>query len=171
MQQVTRIVVGVDGSQGSDSALGWALAEARLREVPVHAVLAWQFQPGWGDTGMGSMFPMGYSPGSGMVPSGLPDPAAAVSDVLDAAIGRATARDADNRREPVALTQEVVEGHAAEVLLDAVTDSDLMVIGSRGHGGFVGALLGSVSQHVVSHARCPVVVVPDRQRRATDEQS
>jgi nucleotide-binding universal stress UspA family protein len=61
----------------------------------------------------------------------------------------------------VTLTQEVVEGHAAKVLLDAATGSDLLVVGSRGHGEFAGALLGSISQHVVSHAPCPVVVVPD----------
>ncbi|MDT4903476.1 MAG: hypothetical protein QOH52_1492, partial [Pseudonocardiales bacterium] len=51
----------------------------------------------------------------------------------------------------------------AKVLLDEVTDADLLVVGSRGHGGFVGALLGSVSHQVVSQAPCPVVVVPNRQ--------
>ena len=53
----------------------------------------------------------------------------------------------------------VVEGNAAQVLLDALDGADLLVVGSRGHGGFTEALLGSVSQHCVHHARCPVVVI------------
>ena len=61
----------------------------------------------------------------------------------------------------VTLTQEVVEGHAAQVLLDAVTGSDLLVVGSRGHGGFAGALLGSISHGVLHLADCPVAVVHD----------
>ena len=53
----------------------------------------------------------------------------------------------------------VIQGNAAQVLLDVARDADLLVVGSRGHGGFTGALLGSVSQHCVHHAPCPVVVV------------
>jgi nucleotide-binding universal stress UspA family protein len=66
----------------------------------------------------------------------------------------------------VTITSEAVRGHAAKVLLDAATESDLLVIGSRGHGGFGGALLGTVSHYVVAHAGCPVVVVPDNQPTA-----
>jgi nucleotide-binding universal stress UspA family protein len=57
----------------------------------------------------------------------------------------------------------VVEGNAAQVLLDASDGADLLVVGSRGHGGFTEALLGSVSQHCVHHARCPVVVIRGEQ--------
>jgi len=53
----------------------------------------------------------------------------------------------------------VAEGHPAKVLLDAAVGAVMVVVGSRGHGGFVGALIGSVSQHVVAHAPCPVVVI------------
>jgi nucleotide-binding universal stress UspA family protein len=55
--------------------------------------------------------------------------------------------------------RQVTEGNPAQVLLDAARGADLLVVGSRGHGGFAEALLGSVSQHCVHHARCPVVVI------------
>jgi nucleotide-binding universal stress UspA family protein len=57
------------------------------------------------------------------------------------------------------VTTRVVHGHPAQVLLDAANRADLLVVGSRGHGAFAGALLGSVSQHCVRHARCPVLIV------------
>lgn len=58
------------------------------------------------------------------------------------------------------------EGNAAQVLLDAAADADLLVVGSRGHGGFAEALLGSVSQHCVHHATCPVVIIRESKRAA-----
>jgi nucleotide-binding universal stress UspA family protein len=177
-----RIVVGVDGSDGSVAALSWALKEARLRHVTLHAVLGWRSHPSWTGEGTGSMFPLAYTlPGAvplilgefGEVHEGATlapprdaaqitgaDGAAAARKVLDEAISAAVQRDGPRRHDPVKITRRVVEGHGAKVLLDEVRDSDLLVVGSRGHGGFVGALLGSVSHHVVSQARCPVVVVP-----------
>jgi nucleotide-binding universal stress UspA family protein len=68
------------------------------------------------------------------------------------------------RDRDVVTTTLVEEGHPARILVETVTPADLLVVGSRGHGGFVGALIGSVSQHVVTHADCPVVVVPCRAR-------
>jgi nucleotide-binding universal stress UspA family protein len=65
---------------------------------------------------------------------------------------------------PVVL--RIVEGHPARAILDAARDAALVVIGCRGHGGFVGALVGSVSQHVVAHAPCPVVVIRHAQAAA-----
>jgi nucleotide-binding universal stress UspA family protein len=164
--QSGRIVVGVDTSQGSLNALLWAFGEARARKIPVHAVLAWQYHPPWVDPGMGSMFPLGYQPQDGVPQDAFANATTAVNDLLDAAIRRATASDPDSATDPVPLTQETVEGHAAQVLLEGVGESDIMVVGSHGHGGFVGAILGSISQHVVSHARCPVVVIPAPQRES-----
>ncbi|HTZ44755.1 MAG TPA: universal stress protein [Jatrophihabitans sp.] len=177
-----RIVVGVDGSPGSAAALDWAIDEAALRSraqggVGVHAVLAWQYHPRWTDpTGLGSLF-LGFRPSGGGVEPYLPStwetgampPSAAemgarqedeeqvvASQLLEQALAGHTERAAQHA---VSLTGTAVEGHPAHVLLQYVTPDDLLVVGSRGHGQFAGTLLGSISQHVVNHARCPVVVV------------
>ena len=159
-----RIVVGVDASQGSTNALLWAFGEARARKVPIYAVLAWEYHEPWVDPGMGSMFPLGYQPQDGAPQDDFANVAAAVNNLLDAAIRKATTSDPDSATDPVPITQETVQGHPAHVLLESVGENDIMVVGSHGHGGFVGAMLGSISQHVVSHSRCPVVVVPVPQR-------
>jgi nucleotide-binding universal stress UspA family protein len=175
MQPDGRIVVGVDGSAGSLAALKWAMLEARLRGSTVHAVLGWVHHPTWGYSGSGGMFPPNYQPSGGPLPGGLEpslapppdtipivDEAAkgAVDDVLNMAVEQALSEDARSGQEPVIITSDVIQGHAARVLVDAAGESDLLVLGARGHGGFVGVLVGSVTQHVVSQARCPVVVVP-----------
>jgi nucleotide-binding universal stress UspA family protein len=79
--------------------------------------------------------------------------AADAHQVLDAAIDEVDAGG-------VSIEPELVQGGAAQALLDAAKDADLLVVGSRGLGGFGGLLLGSVSQQVSHHARCPVVIVP-----------
>ncbi|WP_199190076.1 universal stress protein [Mycobacterium sp. ENV421] len=157
-------MVGVDTSQGSTNALLWAFGDARARKIPVHAVLAWQYHPPSIDPGMGTMFPLGYKPEDDVPQDAFVKAATAVSNLLDAAIRRATESDPGSTQYPVTITQETVEGHPAHVLLESVGEHDIMVVGSHGHGGFVGAMLGSISQHVVSHAQCPVVVVPAPQR-------
>ncbi len=160
-------MVGVDASQGSTNALLWAFAEARARKIPVHAVLAWQFHPLWLDPGLGSMFPMGYQPQDSVPQDEFAKATAAVNDRLDAAVRTAAASDPDSATHPITITQETVEGHPAQVLLEGTDEHDIIVVGSHGHGGFVGTVLGSISQHVVSHSRCPVVVVPAAQRAPT----
>jgi nucleotide-binding universal stress UspA family protein len=185
-----RVVVGLDGSAGSATALRWAADEARLRQCSVHVVLAWQFHPSWGDPGLGTMFPLGYgaaaaqvagmpvdlssdvnvsnSPfdGDGVVPGSRRDAEAAMDNVLDQAIVDATQGiDVNPPARGLNVTREAVEGHPAEVLLRAARAADLLVVGSHGHGQFIGTLLGSISQQVVAHALCPVVVVPSEQRQ------
>jgi nucleotide-binding universal stress UspA family protein len=89
----------------------------------------------------------------------LPDFAGLGAETLDKAI--AEARNATGQAA-AEIHPHVVEGNPAQALLDLAKGADLVVVGSRGHGGFTGALLGSVSQHVVHHAPCPVVVVRGR---------
>ncbi|MDR3664463.1 MAG: universal stress protein [Mycobacterium sp.] len=161
-----RIVVGIDGSQGSTNALRWAFGEARARSIPIHAVFAWEYHSPWVDPGIGSMFPLGYQPEGDVPQDAFTKAAAAVDNLLDAAIREATASDPGSATDPVAITRKTVEGHPARVLLESVGEHDILVVGSHGHGGFVGAMLGSIGQYVVSHARCPVVVVPAPQRAA-----
>jgi nucleotide-binding universal stress UspA family protein len=150
---VGRTVVGVDGSAGSMAALEWAVQEARLRGGAVHVVVAW-LRP---QLYAGSEFGLGMNPS------------------LDADIFAAAAAEAARVTEEathfdeVVMTSAAVEGHPARALLDAAQDADMLVVGARGHGGFVGALLGSVSQHVVAHCSCPVVVVPSPHRAEPTE--
>jgi len=166
-----RVVVGVDGSEGSLGAVKWAVEEARARGCPVHAVIGWSYHPTWSYSTVGNMYP---AP-SAVLPSSwdpiMSDPPppehetevdaeAAVRNAADATVTRVLEEDEEAGRTPVKVTTEAVEGHPAQVLLHAVTPADVLVVGSRGHGGVTGALLGSVTQHVVNHARCPVVVIP-----------
>lgn len=132
------IVVGIDGSDHSVSALRWAVEEARLRGVPVRPVAS--FAVGFLSTGYEVALP------------DVADLSAATRTMLDAAVDSVD-------HEGVEVDSRVVEGHPAEVLIAQGDDADMIVVGSRGRGGFVGALLGSVTTSVVNHAKCPVVVV------------
>ena len=155
-----RIVVGIDGSKGSAAALRWALQEAQLRGAKVHAVMAWHQ-------------PVAVSDPSGMTFSLGADPSTATKIVLAAAVDAEVERLRAKSDEgcDIPITCETLEGNPAETLVRAAEGASLLIVGTRGHGGFVGAMLGSVSHHVVTHAPCPVVVVtnPSRTRRARAE--
>jgi nucleotide-binding universal stress UspA family protein len=136
-----RLVVGVDGSSGSIRALRFALAEARLRHGELEVVCAWRAPSAYG--------------GPVVVPADF--------DFNGEALGvvhRALEEASDGADPGVAVTIRTVQGPAAQILIDVSSGADLLVVGTRGHGGFAGLLLGSVSQHCVPHAQCPVVVVP-----------
>ena len=153
MAKAPTVVVGVDGSAGSAEALRWALAEARLRKSPLRAVHAWMFGYVGGTVdGYPSLGGSLDAYGSLGIDSG--DLHRAAEDLLDRAVA-----DAGTDTEGVEIERQVVQGSAAEALLTAVDKNDLLVVGSRGHGGFAELLLGSVSQQCVHHAPCPVVVV------------
>jgi nucleotide-binding universal stress UspA family protein len=138
-----RIVVGVDGSPSAGEALRWAVRQAQLTGAGVEAVIAWHLP----------LMAGGYAwPPVGVLES--TDFGQLAGRVLDSAITEALGPAA-----PVPVTRVVTEGNPAQVLLDRSADADLLVVGSRGHGGFAEALLGSVSQHVVHHAACPVVII------------
>jgi nucleotide-binding universal stress UspA family protein len=139
------IVVGVDHSAGARDALRFALDEARLRQATLRTVHAWQF--GYmGATGM-----EGFLPAVGGDLRDFRDTAEAELD--------ATLREAVPDAGEVKVERRVVEGAPAAVLLEESRDADLLVVGSRGHGGFAQLMLGSVSQQCAHHARCPVVIV------------
>ena len=146
------IVVGVDGSEASHEALRWAADEARLRFAPLVAVHAWSFIPPQpiGDPGMLAM-PAGDLPGQ------LSAESDAARIGFDAAIEEALGADAG-----IEVEQKLVEGDAGEALVAESATAELVVVGSHGRSGFKAALLGSVSRHVIDHAKCPVVVVKTR---------
>lgn len=141
------IVVGVDGSPESLQALRWALAEAKLRKTTVRAVHAWQYPR--------TMVISDPFLGGPEVDPLLIEP----SELEGAVEGRLAELVRGVASEPDAVEQRVVQGNPAESLVEASKDAELLVVGSRGRGGFSGLLLGSVSQACAHHAHCPVVIV------------
>ena len=137
-----RIVVGVDTSEGAQRALTWAVEEAKLRGAVLEAVHVWQL-PVFAAT------PFGTIP----IDTGgfEADAQKHFDDLIDAV-------DAEGLAAPVERT--FVAGHPASKLVEAAQGADLLVVGTRGHGGFSGLLLGSTSQQVAHHGPCPVVIVP-----------
>lgn len=139
------IVVGVDQSDGAKEALRFAVDEAKLRHAKLRVVYAWQYDA-IGAAGVESFYPI--------VGTDVSEVRAAAEQALEQTL-RENLRDTDS----VEVEQRVVEGRAAAVLVNESRDADLLVVGSRGHGGFTGLLLGSVGQQVSHHALCPVVIV------------
>jgi nucleotide-binding universal stress UspA family protein len=135
------IVVGIDGSEQAQKALTWAAGEARVHHAELTVVHAWSFA----------------------LAAGIPTPASSVAvDVIE----KSAQACLDTALQAVDLsgldvTPRLVCGAPAAALIEAAKGADLVVVGSRGHGGFVGLLLGSVSQQVTHHAPCPVVIVPE----------
>ncbi|MGC2380665.1 MAG: hypothetical protein WA622_26685, partial [Mycobacterium sp.] len=99
------------------NALLWALGEARARRIPVNVVFAWEYHPPWVDPGLGSMLPMAYQPEGGVPADEFADAATSVEKLLDAAISKVTESDPDRASGQVPLTREMLQGHAAQVLL------------------------------------------------------
>jgi len=137
-----RIVVGVDGSPSSKAALAWAVRQAERTGGTVEAVIAWHYPVVLGTP---------FGPASVLPETDFAEVAARV-------LSQVVSETADPAG-PVKVSSMVREGNPAQVLLDAAQGADLLVVGSRGHGGFTEALLGSVSQHCVHHAQCPIVIV------------
>lgn len=137
------IVVGIDGSDHSQHALDWAVKEAATLHAPLTVVAVHQVAAGhW--TGNPIIYP-----------EDLPEQEKvrhAAEEAVNKAVSQAGAK-------PASVTVRAVSGLAARELIEASRDADLVVVGSRGAGGFATLLLGSVSSQVVHHAACPVVVV------------
>jgi nucleotide-binding universal stress UspA family protein len=142
-----RIVVGVDGSPPSVEALRWAVAEAAAHGAEVVAVAAWEFP--FVPSGPGAGFYVGPT---------ADDLTEDAVHQLDEALGQLDTGS-------VTVTRLTEYGSPAHVLLEQSAGADLLVVGARGHGGFTGLLLGSVSQQCATHAVCPTVVVPYRPQR------
>jgi len=133
-----RIVVGVDGFEPSKAALRWAIHQAKLTGAVVEAVTAWHVPAGTGWVQAADM----------------PDYQEDAFAVLGETVAEMCTIDPD-----VQVCPRVVEGRAGQVLVDAADGADLLVVGSRGHGGLAEALLGSVGQYCAHNASCPVVIM------------
>jgi nucleotide-binding universal stress UspA family protein len=135
-----RVIVGVDGSPHADRALSWACRRAENCGDTVRAVCAWSLGVSGED----------WTPQPGVKPEGQ----RYAEQILREAVERVRS-DLPAAKVETA----VVEGHPGRVLVDMSADADLLVVGSRGRGEVSGLLLGSVSQHSVHRAHCPVTVV------------
>ena len=132
-----RIIVGVDGSDQSKAAMDWAIEESRRRKGEVPAVTAWSFP--YVSDAMGTAWDYEIFQKDAQA-------------ILEAELERV-------KDQGVTVTGRIVEGNPASALIDASKDADLVAVGSRGHGGFTGMLLGSVSHQTIHHAHCPVLVI------------
>jgi nucleotide-binding universal stress UspA family protein len=136
-----RIVVGVDGSPSSAEALRWAKRIATALHCDIEAVTAWEYPASYGL----AVVPDNWDPEA--------DAEQQAAEALKAAFGTADLHG---------VSVLVAEGHAAQLLVRVSEDAEMLVVGSRGHGGFVGLLIGSVSAYCAEHATCPVVVLHDK---------
>lgn len=141
-ETATGVVVGVDGSAISTAAVDFAFEQAEARNTTLTAVLAWHDPV---RTGPGDLLPLVYDLDA------LEQESAAV--LAEAVAGHTT------KYPDVRVEQELVRGHADDVLIDAGRSAELLVVGSRGRGAFRGLLLGSTSRSLVHYAPCPVAVV------------
>lgn len=132
-----RIVVGVDGSPQSQAALDWAVEEAKLRRGSVLALTAWNYP--YVSDALGQAWDYGVFQSD-------------AETILEAELSRV-------RDEGVQISGHTVQSNPASALVEASREAELLVVGSRGHGGFTGMLLGSVSAQTVHHAHCPVLVI------------
>ncbi|TDU87856.1 nucleotide-binding universal stress UspA family protein [Kribbella voronezhensis] len=137
-----KIVVGVDGSQPAQRGLEWAVAQASVRGARLVVVHAWQ-------PSAAVMSPYGAT---------LADPVS-LADTARAILADSVA-SVDTTSLAIVPELRLVQGPAAPALIDAARGGALLVVGSRGRGGFAGLLLGSVSQQIAQHATVPVVIVP-----------
>jgi nucleotide-binding universal stress UspA family protein len=139
------IVVGIDGSHNASHALEWAMTEASIRQAPLTVITV-------------NSVPAGYWTGTPVELPGDQDRVAEIRKTAEAAVAETAAKLGAERPESVTVT--AVSGFPAQTLIDASSGADMLVVGTRGGGGFASLVLGSVSNQVVHHAHCPVVVVP-----------
>jgi nucleotide-binding universal stress UspA family protein len=141
---MSTVVVGVDGSKGSVEALRHAIDEARLHNAQVKVVNAWHIPA--------IVYEAGWAP----VPIDRSAYARNAQDILDKSLEAAGAAESG-----VEVTTVVRQGQAADAICEEARGAELLVVGSRGYGGFRGLLLGSVSQQCAHFAPCPVLIVPN----------
>jgi nucleotide-binding universal stress UspA family protein len=136
------VLVGVDGSPSSRVALTWAAAEAAEHQADLVVVNVWEhtLPPPTGSVSVSERY--------------VPDPSQRTAEDLVQEIKEVLGED-----PPVQVQPKVKQGNPAQVLIELSAEADLLVVGTRGHGGFRGLVLGSVSQHVAAYAKCSVAVV------------
>jgi nucleotide-binding universal stress UspA family protein len=142
MSRWKTVLVGVDGSDSSHTALAWAAAEAADHGAELVVLNVWEHTllPPAGSVSVSEHY--------------VPDPSQRTAEDLRGEITQVLGGE-----PPVVVQPRLKQGNPAKVLIEESAGADLLVVGTRGHGGFRGLVLGSVSQHVAAYARCPVTVV------------
>jgi nucleotide-binding universal stress UspA family protein len=133
-----RIVAGTDGSAAATEALHWAARQAELTGSTLEIITTWDWPPTYG---WAMPYPTGFDPENGVQ-----------------AMVEQAASDLRTRHPALQITVRALQGHPAPSLVEASKGADLLVVGSRGHGEFVGMLIGSVSEFCATNAHCPVLV-------------
>jgi nucleotide-binding universal stress UspA family protein len=133
----TRIIVGVDGSDSSLAALSYAAQLAAALDTPLEAITTWDYP-----VMLDAYYPPGWSPQE--------DAEKLLASAVDQAFHGAL---------PRRFAQTVIQGPPARVMIEQSAQASMLVLGSRGHGGFTGLLLGSVSAACAEHAQCPVLIM------------
>jgi nucleotide-binding universal stress UspA family protein len=134
----SRIVVGFDGSPSSFDALSWAVRQAELTAVGLELVMCWEWPSSYG--------------WAVPIPEDF-DPEGDIGRTVETAVAPIR-----SERPDLSIEARVVRGHPEPILVEASKGADLLVLGSRGHGEFVGMVIGSVSEYCAAHAHCPVLV-------------
>ena len=150
-QNAQRIIVGVDGSAPCREALRWGARIAEPTGASIEAIITWQVPAGMIG---GSYVPVEWNPAD--------EAEKVLSDAVEQAYGS---------HRPAGLSTHVREGEATQILLEESEHAEMLVVGSRGLGGFAGLLLGSVSAKCAEHARCPVLVVHEPQPPSSEPRS
>jgi nucleotide-binding universal stress UspA family protein len=143
--QMSGVVVGIDGSHNSSNALDWAMAEAALRNADLTVITV-------------NSVPASYWSRQPVPLAGDAERVEKIRKAAQDAVDKAAAALGD--RQPKSVTVAAISGFPAQTLIETSAGADLMVVGSRGGGGFGELFLGSICSQVVHHAKCPVVVVP-----------
>ena len=143
-----QVVVGIDGSPAALAALAWAAQQAELTGATLLVLAVWEW-------------PRSYDGLDPLPDATTYDPAADAQRLVEQAVA-GIQRD----YRTLTITTQVVEGQPGPVLVEAARGAEVLVVGSRGHGEFIGMLLGSVSEYCVTHAHCPVLVYHQQATRA-----
>ncbi len=133
-----RVVVGVDGSPPSLEALAWAARQAELTGTRLEVIMTWEWPPSYG--------------WAVPVPEDF-DPEGDVRTTLESVVEPVRAG-----HPGLPVDGRILRGHPAPILVEASRNADLLVVGSRGHGEFVGMVIGSVSEYCAANAHCPVLI-------------
>ncbi len=138
VREFNKIIVGVDGSLSSNAALEWAAQEAEIRDSALELIHAWNYPN------------LGYGGYVAVLEDFEKDAGALLDEVVTAT---------QTAHPKLKLVSSLLQGPTAQIIMDRAKEADMVVVGSRGRGGFSGLLLGSVGQQLVHHSPAPVVII------------